>query len=763
MSNKIVTQEGLEYFKQGLAGETVGDTANHNEVFNDYENNVAGTKGFLISNIEKVTDDGLTYYNEKIEVKITLNSTEGLEVNDVISLRYYADVGYLQYSGNIATISSINEKVVTVVIAEGKKTSHLFQKVNNPTDKQKSYLWVINKPLIGDSTWFHSAHAEGILTKAIGNGAHAEGSETIASGQYAHAEGNETYAEYACHAEGKLTKATGEQSHAEGYMTEARGGHAEGIQTKSLGRATHAEGESTVASGRTAHAEGIDSHATGDYSHAEGFITTASGEGAHSEGGYWYDEGEDVTTRTCASGKFSHAEGAGSQATEEGAHAEGRGVANGKNSHAEGFGIAGNTYSHAEGNGIAEAAYAHAEGQDTKAQGTATHAEGINTIAEGRGSHAEGEGSHANSGSGWHDTAAHAEGIATKAYAKAAHTEGILTEAHKEAAHAEGIGTIANFNHQHVQGKYNIAGDYAHIVGGGSSKDERENIHTIDWNGNAWFAGGVTINKDTYFGLFNPNLTFSTLTNYCITESYILEKNYNASTAKTKCIYLNGNTLQASLFIYQRTDGVSTIGDRSWNVVASNYSIQNTDIKNGNIVNLSLYNCNIHNCVIMIDTDQDISVEYNQIGAFFNQCEIENSRIVIKTSIKPIKKIERIYGEEATLDWTDELTQAILTDSTVQNSEIIIISEYDGYSNDAQNPWIKTTYLCKGNRSFKNVKIKQFRDGLMGLLAGWKNTSTSTELSEPETQVAGSVCSWVEIEDFRTNQSPKKTETYIRS
>lgn len=47
---------------------------------------------------------------------------------------------------------------------------------------------------------------------------------------------------------------------------------------------------------------------------------------------------------------------------------------------------------------------------------------------------------------------------------------------------------------QHVQGKYNIAdnaGKYAHIVGNGTADNARCNAHTLDWEGNAWYAGAV--------------------------------------------------------------------------------------------------------------------------------------------------------------------------------------------------------------------------------------------------------------------------------
>lgn len=62
-------------------------------------------------------------------------------------------------------------------------------------------------------------------------------------------------------------------------------------------------------------------------------------------------------------------------------------------------------------------------------------------------------------------------------------------------SHAEGDRTIASSENQHVQGKYNIedaTNTYAHIVGNGTSDTSRSNAHTLDWNGNAWYAGKLT-------------------------------------------------------------------------------------------------------------------------------------------------------------------------------------------------------------------------------------------------------------------------------
>ena len=74
---------------------------------------------------------------------------------------------------------------------------------------------------------------------------------------------------------------------------------------------------------------------------------------------------------------------------------------------------------------------------------------------------------------------------------------GFATVANQTATHAEGGGTIASSKYQHVQGKYNVEdteGEYAHIVGGGSDANNRRNIHTVDWDGNAEYAGDVTVN-----------------------------------------------------------------------------------------------------------------------------------------------------------------------------------------------------------------------------------------------------------------------------
>ena len=134
-----------------------------------------------------------------------------------------------------------------------------------------------------------------------------------------------------------------------------------------------------------------------------------------------------------------------------------------------------------EGNGnIASGNNSHAEGRINTASGSSSHAEGRLNIASGISSHAEGR---INIASG---NNSHAEGCGNIASGNNSHAEGYYNE-------ASGYAT-------HVQGKYNIIqsvtgpnylGKYCHIVGNGTSDTARSNAHTLDWNGNAWFAGDV--------------------------------------------------------------------------------------------------------------------------------------------------------------------------------------------------------------------------------------------------------------------------------
>ena len=93
--------------------------------------------------------------------------------------------------------------------------------------------------------------------------------------------------------------------------------------------------------------------------------------------------------------------------------------------------------------------------------------------------------------------ASHVEGRSNTASGNYSHAEGNNNVSNAWASHSEGTGTIASGENQHVQGRYNISNsNYAHIVGGGESDQNRANIHTLDWQGNAVYAGGIKVNNN---------------------------------------------------------------------------------------------------------------------------------------------------------------------------------------------------------------------------------------------------------------------------
>lgn len=115
----------------------------------------------------------------------------------------------------------------------------------------------------------------------------------------------------------------------------------------------------------------------------------------------------------------------------------------------------------------------------------------VGNVATGSYSHVEGCNNIANH---WYT---HAEGLGVRASGSVSHSEGAYTVTTGSASHAEGSYTIAAAKDQHVQGTYNIEDTeerYAHIVGNGDySAKIRSNAHTLDWNGNGWYAGNLYV------------------------------------------------------------------------------------------------------------------------------------------------------------------------------------------------------------------------------------------------------------------------------
>ena len=470
-------------------------------------------------------------------------------VGDVISIinnsKYY----------RCATITSIENNIITV----DSLPFNSIQNMVDELAVDDYNFFCPDKPFDGEISLGQGAYAEGQGSQALDRAAHAEGILCIAEGQYSHAEGRETKANYAAHSEGQETYAKGEYSHAEGIRTTAIGlnSHTEGYITEAVGRGAHAEGFNTHANGEYSHTEGQLNTASGNYAHAEGSSNKASGSSAHTEGRNGeatHDSAHSEGVGCKAIKDAAHAEGKSTIAEGYRSHAEGEGThALGNNQHVQGkYNIPNSSYAHIVGNGTkATPSDAHtldwngngcyagnlyvqgasiANGKKVATEeyvtttisnlntssgvgipGSANKSEvfngGVADKATGEFSHVEGFGSSASGSS------SHAEGQATQAKAPSAHTENYKTIAegyysHAEgkqsetldgarSAHAEGEYTKAAGVAQHVQGKYNIIdANKAHIVGNGTSDTARSNAHTLDWGGNAWFAGDITVGAD---------------------------------------------------------------------------------------------------------------------------------------------------------------------------------------------------------------------------------------------------------------------------
>lgn len=140
-------------------------------------------------------------------------------------------------------------------------------------------------------------------------------------------------------------------------------------------------------------------------------------------------------------------------------------------------------------------------GRNVEASGWYAYAEGYNTVASGQSAHAEGDNTHATG------SYSHAECDQATASGDMSHAEGSCTIASGECSHAEGSVTTANHRCQHVFGEYNVLdtsqadsserGTYVEIVGNGTNWNARSNARTLDWNGNEWLAGSLTLGNTT--------------------------------------------------------------------------------------------------------------------------------------------------------------------------------------------------------------------------------------------------------------------------
>lgn len=435
---------------------------NNSEVFNDYENNkIYGqyshveNKAGIVGIENKIDNLIASHFENEANANITAYCSLTLYFNDK---QFRKDVSSSEIAedevaaGDII-VANLSEKAKLYVIVSSNDSYQMDDKYYVIYKFEEFYL----------TDGFSFPDSLIVKTLALRYDSKKKGYDIIQTGI-----DNESHTIENAHGEGSSVVADSYQ-HGEGYNTRpyGKGSHAEGKDTVTFGDYSHSEGNGSAAFGFSAHAEGSETRAIGSWSHAEGKVSYAYAPYSHAEG-----------SKTKAMKPSSHTEGDQTVANGNGAHAEGQGTqANGDQSHAEGNGS------------IAQGSHSHAEGCQTKALSSWVHAEGYKTEATKETAHAEGYESKATA------VHSHAEGQRTVASGDHAHSEGIDTVASGIDSHAEGRGTIAKGMQQHVQGRYNVVDEnntYAHIIGNGTSS-HRNNIHTVDWEGNAWFKSKVKI------------------------------------------------------------------------------------------------------------------------------------------------------------------------------------------------------------------------------------------------------------------------------
>ena len=313
---------------------------------------------------------------------------------------------------------------------------------------------------ITDHTISIQAHIEDVVTideKYLSNSIGQHGAGLYS--EIFNLSGNDASGKFS-HAEGHVTRAGGEASHAEGSYSTALGeySHSEGT-SKALGKGSHSEGRYTLAEGIATHAEGEYSYSFGNQSHTEGNYTKSIGDSSHAEGNY-----------TMSVGQYSHSEGYGNVkinlVTADANVTQYKLASSFEN-------LVGDYISY---NGTV----AKIIDYDSSTRIVTTDVT-LSTTAFKDGKFY-----------------IHQSGVA---FGIGAHLEGYDNNAIGDYTHAEGQGTKASSSSQHTQGKYNIedtTGTYSHIVGNGTSDDARSNAHTLDWSGNAWFAGDIKVGGTSY-------------------------------------------------------------------------------------------------------------------------------------------------------------------------------------------------------------------------------------------------------------------------
>lgn len=438
----------------------------------------------------------------------TLDSTEGLNVGDIytVDISFYnkSDVATEELFVDYGKITEISENIVTVDVFPDTVSRYRYSGNpyvdSNGIDREENVFRVIAKPTVGTRAIGTSTFVSGNASQALSRNAVSMGALNVAYGPHSVALGATNTANYAAtalgignNANGKRSIAAGNGNSTSGYIAVAIGNEndATSMFSVGIGSKNTSSGTGSIALGVKNQSEGASSVAIGELNVSSGNCSVALGRQNTSSGGQSFTGGFNNT----ASGQFSVAIGNQNKALEQGA------LALGSSNTSSGI----NSVSLGNAN-TASNKNAFAVGTKNKASGPNSASIGNNNEASGSASFAQGYQAKAT------NECCVALGNNSKASGKNSFAVGPRAEASGTTSVAIGQGVKAARANQIVFGKYNImdtntSSSYAVIIGNGSGEDvtddsgnvttqNRSNAHTLDWKGNAWFAGSLTIGPD---------------------------------------------------------------------------------------------------------------------------------------------------------------------------------------------------------------------------------------------------------------------------
>ena len=149
---------------------------------------------------------------------------------------------------------------------------------------------------------------------------------------------------------------------------------------------------------------------------------------------------------------------------------------------------------------------------------------------------------------------------------------GDICQSLRDGSITQGKGLVANGEHQIVQGKYNTIGNYAYILGGGTSFSDTKNIFTVDWDGNAK-ATSFTADDDVIYNGDKSLINLDTTVNKSLID---LETSIGDNTSRLDSLETDVTSLGTE---------VSSFGIRITGIKL--YTSEAEDIAYGEYANLS--------------------------------------------------------------------------------------------------------------------------------------------------------------------------------